>query len=317
MRPLSVILCTRNRCVHLAQALNYLAGCAIPQGWEAEFLIVDNGSSDATKKTVTMARRRFCHPLRYIYEPTAGLSWARNAGVSAAAGELIAFTDDDCEVSSAWLTELAAAFEEYADAAAVFGQVRIAEGAPTEHAVAFKLDAQPKFYRYPASPLGIGHGNNMAFRREALSEVGEFDVALGAGGPLRSAEDLDIAYRLLRHGYMLVYDPRCVIFHRPRETAAQLDAAHWRNAVGIGACFGKYLLRGDLQALKCLYWLLSGLPASALRQLRRREYRELKMKWLYAFGIPYGIMKRSIYLLYGTPRPASLSGSSGGDSVPS
>lgn len=309
MKRLSVIVCTRNRCETLAQALESLMRCEIPPGWQPECVVVDNGSTDRTKDVVTATAAQASMPMGYVYTARIGLSHARNAGVRAASGGLVAFTDDDCEVQPDWLCELVAAFERYPDVAGIFGQVMSTQSDAAAdvgtYAVAIKTDGHLTTYRLPCNPISIGHGNNMAFRREALRAVGEFDVALGAGGPLRSGEDLEMAYRLLRRGSTLVYEPRCVIRHRPRASAASVRQTHWRNAIGIGACFGKHLFLGDVHALKCLWWFLSDLPASSWRAWRRHHTRDITIPWIYLLGVPCGVAR---WLGYAIPHRATRSG---------
>ena len=288
---ISVIICTRDRAETLRETLRSVLKAVRASTVHCEVIVVDNGSRDATRTVVEAAQAGLSQP-RYVYEPRPGLSRARNAGVERARGTYVAFTDDDCLVSREWLASICTAFEQSPEVAGVFGQVRALDGMSDRHAVAIKMTEQPQRFRFPCYPVTIGHGNNMAFRREALRAVGPFDVALGAGGPLRAGEDLDLAYRLLRHGDTLMYDPRCVISHRPRDTAAQVRATHWRNAIGLGACFGKHMLRGDLHACKCVYWFLLGLPKSWVLALRRGERQEMLARWLYAVGVPCGMLKR-------------------------
>ena len=285
MKRISVIVCTRNRSAQLETALSSFESCAVPEGWEAELVVVDNGSTDDTAAIAGRKPARGSFRITVVREPRPGLSCARNAGIRQATGEIIAFTDDDCQAQADWITSLVRAFGLYPDVDSVFGRVEATSGADAGRTVAVKTETRGRDYRYPDMPGRIGHGNNMAFRRQALEKAGPFDEALGAGGPLRAAEDLDMAYRILRGGGQVRYEPSCVILHAPRETEAQVRATHWRNAVGMGACYGKHALHGDLFAAKCLFWMMAGLPASADREA----------KWLYFWGLPAGVAKRSLH----------------------
>lgn len=288
----SVIVCTRNRSDQLAGVLTSLASCTLPGGWQGELIIVDNGSTDSTW-SVARANAVCGHlPVRYVHEARAGLSCARNAGWRASSSEIAAFTDDDCRVSPDWIRQIIRAFEAYPHVDVVFGQVKAAEGAEASHTMALKTDADACEYRFPAMPSRIGHGNNMAFRRARLAQAGPFDEALGAGGTLCSAEDLDMAYRLLRQGCVIRYEPLASVRHQPRQDPAQVRADHWRNAVGMGACYGRYAIRGDGFALKCLFWLMTDLPVSAWREWRAGSRLDLRTKWTYFIGLPWGVWRR-------------------------
>ena len=106
-----------------------------------------------------------------------------------------------------------------------------------------------------------------------------------------------MAYRLLRRGDTLAYEPRCTIYHRSRATEGEAVRTEWRNAVGLGACLGKHMLRGDLYAMKWAYWFLSALPASALRAMHHGKRLRATTHWLFFVGVPYGVLKRCVYAL--------------------
>ena len=100
---ISVILPTKDRGPDIDLTLDALLAQDLAAG-DYEVLVVDNASSEANAR----ALRRWCdrHPdaLRYVHEPTPGLNRARNAGIAAATGAVIAFLDDDAVPSSDWLT---------------------------------------------------------------------------------------------------------------------------------------------------------------------------------------------------------------------
>src|SRR3712207_2632458 len=104
MAPLiSAIVCTWNRIALLEGALAALVDqvSAPPH----EIIVVDNASPDASGALIHRYAGR--HPqVRYLYEPRQGLSYARNAGVRAARGAIIAFTDDDVRVAPEWMGEI-------------------------------------------------------------------------------------------------------------------------------------------------------------------------------------------------------------------
>src|SRR4051812_29433765 len=107
----SVVIATRNRADRLRQALDSLERMSVPNTLSWELIVVDNGSTDGTRQVVNDCEARTIVPLRYVIEPRDGKSVALNAGVRAATGDVIAFTDDDCVMSPEWLTAIAIEFE--------------------------------------------------------------------------------------------------------------------------------------------------------------------------------------------------------------
>ncbi len=218
----SVIICTRNRPEALQKCLQSLRNLSPQPG---EIIVVDNDpSSNLTPPVVA----KFSE-VRYVSEPRSGLSAARNTGVRHAAGDIIAFTDDDVSVHSAWIGATLRAFED-PGIMALTGPVLPAELA-TAPQFAFQsealggelgfegyeaLDFDSKFFR-DTMHLGVpvwrmGAGANMAFRRVAFDRVGLFDERLGAGTS-GCSEDSELWYRLLAEGYRCRYDPSVVVSH--------------------------------------------------------------------------------------------------------
>ena len=101
----SVIIITRSRCEQLRRCLASLLHLErLPD----ELIVIDNGSRDATSDVVASFQAPF--PVRYFYESTVGVSAARNAGVRAAACDVLAFIDDDAVAEPQWLSAIENAF---------------------------------------------------------------------------------------------------------------------------------------------------------------------------------------------------------------
>ena len=118
---ISVVMCTRNRAEQLGRVLQSAAAMRVPEGLDWEFLLVDNGSTDATASVAESFSDRL--PIRLVSEPVAGLSHARNRGVAEARGDYICWTDDDVEIDGEWLAAYAGAFERHPDGAFFGGRV--------------------------------------------------------------------------------------------------------------------------------------------------------------------------------------------------
>ncbi|MBX2864275.1 MAG: glycosyltransferase family 2 protein, partial [Leptolyngbyaceae cyanobacterium MAG.088] len=87
---ISAIICTHNRDQYLGAAIDSLLAQTLH---DIEIIVVDNGSTDSTAEVVQP--RLSDSRLRYVYEPTLGLSMARNKGANTANGDILAYLDDD------------------------------------------------------------------------------------------------------------------------------------------------------------------------------------------------------------------------------
>jgi GT2 family glycosyltransferase len=218
---LSVVICTRDRPDLLQRCLEALAAQISPP---AEIVVVDNAAA-GTARAVCQAHEA----VTWVHEPRPGLSRARNAGVRAARGHLLAFTDDDVTVAANWTSEIVRAFDD-PRVSAVTGLVRPTR-LETAAQIAFEFDIggftsgdapvvfDRSFLELTRS-MGpqvwrIGAGANMAFRRTLFAQVGGFDERLGAGAA-GCSEDSEFWYRVLSAGGLCLYEPRAVTFHDHR-----------------------------------------------------------------------------------------------------
>jgi len=219
---ISVIVATHNRRALLERTVSALAAQEHPRG-DLEILVVDNASTDGTAEAVeALVRQAGGHAIRLLREARPGKSFAVNAGVSAAAGHLLAFTDDDVLPSPRWVAAIAKAMAESgADFCA--GRIRPLWGAPPPawlspalHGVLAIPDNGPE--RLPIRRGLNEHvmpiGANMAVRREVLDRLGGWRPELGKlRHTLRSGEDHEFFLRMLHAGLRGVYEPEAVVAH--------------------------------------------------------------------------------------------------------
>jgi GT2 family glycosyltransferase len=218
---ISVVICTRDRGPALAECLRSVVA---QRGTPGEIIVVDN-SRDGNARSVCTE----FSDIRYVHEPRAGLSRARNAGIRASRLNIVAFTDDDVEVHPGWTAEIARAFTER-DVEALTGLVlpaRLDTGAQCYFEFAmggFGTSFIPRTFGrqffeetrpHGAHVWKIGAGANMAFRRSVFERLGLFDERLGAGAA-GCSEDSELWYRLLATGGECLYEPRAVVFHHHR-----------------------------------------------------------------------------------------------------
>jgi glycosyltransferase involved in cell wall biosynthesis len=246
---ISVVICTRDRVSMLRTALNSVRAVDYPH---FEIVVVDNaGATDATRR---YAESLSDPRIRLVDEPRAGLSRARNTGLSAAAGEIVAFTDDDVVVDRHWLSALARGFGRAASVFCVSGIVAAAELRTPAQAyfdgrVGWSTCLRTRIFDraeppadIPLFPFAVGHygtGANFAVARDVAMGLGGFDEALGAGSPAGGGEDLDMFFRILDAGGQLVYDPSAVVWHRHRADSDGLAEQSRTYGTGLGAWVAK------------------------------------------------------------------------------
>ena len=105
---ITLIICTRNRAGPLNSALQAIVNIDKPRHMEWDMIIVDNGSTDDTQNIINKYSNLL--PIKSIYENSAGLSNARNRGVTEAQGDYIVWTDDDTVPDQGWLLAYENAF---------------------------------------------------------------------------------------------------------------------------------------------------------------------------------------------------------------
>jgi GT2 family glycosyltransferase len=241
---ISALVCTRNRPALLARCLGSLTRL---RPLPLEVIVVDQSDGDAAARIVEEALPGL-PGLRHLPTETRGLSRARNAGIQAARGEIVAFTDDDCLARPEWIGRVALAFERSPDVAAVTGGSlpdASEEADPRILAAATWHPREPVLYRRPTNPGIVGGGFNLSIRKRWAEKVGMFDPDLGPGGLFRGADDTDFIHRILRAGGTILYDPQVVVSHLPwRDDETQTDV-EFEYGHGISAWALKWAGRGD------------------------------------------------------------------------
>jgi GT2 family glycosyltransferase len=265
----SVVLCTRDRVSSLAAALQSLRDVDYD---DYEIIVVDNASrtQDTAEYVTSLGDPR----IRLLTEPIAGLARARNTGLRAARGEIVAYTDDDVVVDRRWLRGLAAGFAR-GDVACVSGlvptgEIRTRTQMWFDRRVSWSDATSVRVYRMdhppandPLFPFRVGDfgtGANFAVRRQTLLKLGGFDEALGVGTPTGGGEDLDMFVRVLLDGGALVIEPSAVVWHRHRDDVPALR----KQAVGYGLGLGAWLTKLVLRPRTA--WMLLRRAPSGLRR---------------------------------------------------
>jgi GT2 family glycosyltransferase/sugar lactone lactonase YvrE len=211
----SVVVCAYNASDTLDDCLDSLGRLNYP---DFEVIVVNDGSRDATGD---IARR---YPVRLIEVPNAGLSAARNIGLSAATGEIVAYTDADVRVDPDWLTYLVQPFLT-SDVVGSGGPNVVPPDDPFVAQCVARAPGGPTHVLLDDRIAEHVPGCNMAFRRDALLAIDGFNPVY-----LRAGDDVDICWRLQAKKQRIGFSPSALVWHHHRPSIK----AYWRQQAGYG-----------------------------------------------------------------------------------
>lgn len=212
---ISVVICSYNGASTIRDTMEGILELDYPY---FEVIVVNDGSKDKLAEIVAE------YPCKLITTKNQGLSSARNTGLYAAQGEIIAYIDDDAYPDPHWLRYLASAY--LSSAHAGIGGPNIA---PAEDGAIAKCVANA-----PGGPVHVllsdeiaEHipGCNMSFRRDTLLEIGGFDPVFRSAG-----DDVDICWRIQKADYTIGFHPGAMVWHHRRNSVK----AYWEQQQGYG-----------------------------------------------------------------------------------
>lgn len=232
---ISVVLPTYNESKHIIDALLSIATNTVQP---YEVIVVDGGSEDGTVELVSAAFPE----VTLLSNPQRHAAAARNIGVSAAKGDIIAFTDGDCIVDSHWIENIELAFTNQ-EIDGVSGKV---------------LNAKPEnryedYWGRLAWTLLMSFDDNMklipnrrqlndtfvtancAYKRDLLVSLGGFDSFFA-----NNAEDTDLCWRALEFGAKLLYDPTIIIYAHNVTSLSGIAKKSFRNGVSSSKLQKRY-----------------------------------------------------------------------------
>jgi glycosyltransferase involved in cell wall biosynthesis len=241
---ISIVIPTRNRAADANECVrSILRGCGF-----TELIVVDQSDDGATQLAMAALRDP---RLRYLPSPLRGATNGRNVGIEASTGEIIAFTDDDCRVSSDWAPSIARIFATDREAAVVCGRVVVPEElAKKGYAVTFEPEVREWQGRYPSPGHDWGITANFAARRDAFARVGSFDGLLGPGAPLLCGEETDFLFRVLKAGLKIINAREVLVEHLGVRAHGPESTRILRiYAAGAGAATFKYVRLADVDGI--------------------------------------------------------------------
>ena len=213
----SIIIITKNREKLLKRTIKSLKN----QDYDGKYEII---VVDSSGKTTPL------EGVKYIYDKNANIPTARNIGIKNSKYDLVSFIDDDCIASRNWLNELVKSIDKNAGVgSAVF---------PTK---TNKIGKAVSFIGFPGGGLSRYHNSKgkllkikristcgCLFKKNIIQKVGFFNENYVYGD-----EDSELSDRIISHGHNLIYSPKSIVYHKPREDLKSIFKWFFRRGIAI------------------------------------------------------------------------------------
>lgn len=262
---LSIIIPTHNRAESLKRAMESIV--SLRDEVDFEFVIVDNNSTDNTKKVT----ENYSRIARYVFEGNTSFTKARGTGAENAAGDIFLYLDDDVIIHPGSLRKIVSIFGQYKDCGVIAGKILPQyEDVPPDWALACQRSFNAWSLYNPETILHLGTGFQevnwaagpmMAIRRDAYEKVGGFPPdTIGVetnsqAGTFRKLYvgpgDYGICHRIQKAGYKVYYSPDVSCYHVVLK--ARFTVPFWRSRM-IGEAHHKAITNREFYNLS--YWQL-------------------------------------------------------------
>jgi len=298
MPGVSVVVPAKDAAETLPACLRALQQQSFP-GSDYEIILVDDGSADRTAHIAEEAG------VRVIRQETRGPAAARNSGAKAAKGDILVFTDSDCEPAEGFIEAMVRPFAD-PDVAAVMGAYRSRQPEPIAQFVQLEFEhKQERMARRGA--INAVHTYAAAYRRRVFEAFGGFDESY----PVPSNEDQEFSYRLARAGLKMVFQPQAIVFHTHDRTLGEFLQRKFRLGYWKALTLRKHPqhLRGDThtprsQQLQILIVLPMSLAVLAIPLVPFMGWAAAGMCALFLLsGMPFAVSaaRRAPWLLWMIP----------------
>jgi glycosyltransferase involved in cell wall biosynthesis len=296
-RPfVSAVICTRNRPDKIRNAVESVLANTYPN---FDLTIIDQSTNGETEEISRRVGERDGR-IRYQRMSKSGLSRAYNLAIASTTGSIIAFTDDDCLVPLDWIERIVTAFEEQHGGELMYGQVLPAYPEDGGEALTplLRINKPERLDRANGFRV-FGMGANFAARRSLFERVGMFDEVLGGGGPLKSSQDFDLAYRAYRHDAAILLRPEVIVRHDGRREREEWPALLRAYGFGDGAFYSKHVRCKDPYAA----WLAAkafGVMSARFVAKRALGHRPGEIEYLSGFiqgvrgGLKFGVDRATL-----------------------
>lgn len=292
----SAVICTRNRPDKIGNAIKTVLENDYPN---FDLTIIDQSTNGETEAIALEIGKRDGR-VRYQRMNKSGLSRAYNLAIASTTGGILAFTDDDCLVPSDWIAKIVKAFDEQGDGELMYGQVLPAYPENDGDALTPLLRIEKPERLDRANGFRVfGMGANFAARRSLFDRAGTFDEILGGGGPLKSSQDFDLAYRAYRRNAPILLRPEVVVRHDGRREREDWPALLQAYGFGDGAFYSKHVRCRDPYAA----WLAAknfGVTSAKFIAKRALGRRPAEVNYLSGFvqgvcgGLKFGVDRSTL-----------------------
>ncbi|HUQ47159.1 MAG TPA: PqqD family peptide modification chaperone [Gemmatimonadaceae bacterium] len=237
-----VVLAVRNEARRIGESIESLLAQDYPQAL-VKIFVADNGSDD---ETVEVASR---YAVTVVREHKPGSAAARNNAIRSSKADLIAFFDGHCIANKSWISSMCTRFEDQRVGGA---QARIENTATDSRVIAYLESSSMNSYDHVLEDTVYGTHNvypwilsgNCMFRRDIVERVGGFDEQLPA------CEDVDLSWKVVLSGYLLVNCPDASVVHWNDDDWQKFVKKSWRQGRGSAVLAKRYLPHGASNAFQ-------------------------------------------------------------------
>lgn len=232
LEDISIVIPTLGRDILEESLFWILSGSA----WPGCLIVVEQGANPSVAKMLKRVQEIGVR-VKHVLSTQRGRSAGINRGLEQADTRFVAITDDDCFVGEDWLANMASRLR-LSPEAVVTGRV----GAAGEDMVVVVTSTVPSVQRRPRLKFDSMSGGNMGTSLDVFRKVGLFEE----DPVMATAEDAEFAYRALRKGVALRYEPEVMVAHYGWRDESRRVEQYRHYALSHGGFYGKYLRRGDL-----------------------------------------------------------------------
>ena len=238
---ITVVISTKDRGDAVSAALDSIFSNDFS---DCRVVVVDQSTENFTEDALSQYIKN--PNFTYIRSNLTGSSAGRNLAIENSDTELIAITDDDCEVSVDWLGNMTRSFEEDNKIGIIYGKVEPGVSTDKNVFVTTFMESSPYISKsiYNKNSLK-GLSANMGIRKSLWEQLNGFDTTLGAGARFNSCEETDLNLRALLNGFYISYNPKIIVKHNGYREFSEAQKLIEGYSYGNGALIAKHIKNGQ------------------------------------------------------------------------